>query len=123
MFVLLRGVRDEQRDRQRDRFGDLELRSERTGEQHVIALCGELDLAGADQVTEELLRVEATDACEIVVDLSELRFIDSSGIRLIVEADGRSRADGNRSRLIRGPALVRRVFEIRGVTDRLPFAG
>ena len=106
-----------------DRFGDLEVRSERTGDEHVIALVGELDLAGVDQVAEELLRAEKTDAGEIVVDLSELTFIDSSGIRLILEADARSRADGNRLRLIRGPALVQRVFEISGVTARLPFSG
>lgn len=106
-----------------DRFGDLEVRSERTGDEHVIALAGELDLAGVDRVTEELLRAEATDADAIVVDLSELTFIDSSGIRLILEADARSRADGNRLRLRRGSALVQRVFEISGVTDRLPFSG
>ena len=105
-----------------NRFGYLELRSERSGDGHVIALMGELDLEGADRVTQELLSAEATDVQEIVLDLSHLRFIDSTGIRLILAADARSRSDGNRLALVRGPREVQRVFELTGIADRLPFA-
>ena len=104
-----------------NRFGFLELRSERSDDEHVIALTGELDLDGAPRVEQELQRAEATDVERIVLDLSGLRFIDSSGIRLILAADARSRLDGNRLALIHGPRPVRRVFELTGVTERLPF--
>jgi anti-sigma B factor antagonist len=104
-----------------DRFGFLEIRSERHGDRHVIALTGELDLDGADRVIAELRRGEATDAGRIVLDLSSLRFIDSTGIRLIIEADARSRADGKRLLLIAGPPPVHRVFEMSDLVDRLPF--
>jgi anti-sigma B factor antagonist len=103
------------------RFGFLDVRSERRNDEHVIALAGELDLVGAAGVSEELLRVEATDARRIVLDLSSLEFIDSTGIRLILSADARSRAHGRRLVLIRGPQPVQRVFELSGVADRLPF--
>ena len=103
-----------------DRPGSLELRSERNDDEHVIALAGELDLDGAQRVSEALQRAEAANVRRIVLDLSQLEFIDSNGIRLILEADARSRADG-RLKLIRGPRPVHRVFELTGTTDRLPF--
>jgi anti-sigma B factor antagonist len=103
------------------RFGFLELRTERNDDEHVIALVGELDLDGAERVAQELRRAEQTDARRIVLDLSHLQFIDSSGVRLILAADERSRRDGERLALIRGPQPVQRVFELTGVTERLPF--
>jgi anti-sigma B factor antagonist len=102
--------------------GAFTVRSERDGGTHRIAPTGELDLATAADVEAELLRVEATDAEAIVLDLSGVDFIDSSGIRLIVTADARSRADSNRLSLVRPSDGVFRVFEICGVADRLPFA-
>ena len=106
-----------------NRFGFLEVRSERDDGDHVIVLAGELDLEGAERVNQELLRAEATDARRIVLDLSNLEFIDSSGIRLILAADARSRSDGDRLVLVRGPRPVHRVFELTGVAERLTFVG
>ena len=101
--------------------GALELRSERNDDEQVIALAGELDLAGAQRVSQELRRAEAAKVPRIVLDLSRLDFIDSNGIRLILEADARSRTDGGTLELIRGPQPVHRVFELTGTSDRLPF--
>jgi anti-anti-sigma factor len=104
-----------------NRFGFLEVRSERRADEHVVALAGELDLDGAERVTRELLRAEASDARRIVLDLSHLAFIDSTGVRLIIAAHARSRMDGDRLVLARGPSAVQRVFELSGVAQRLPF--
>lgn len=103
-------------------LGQLTLRSEREGEIHTICLIGELDLATADPVQAELERVEATDAAAIVLDLSDLTFMDSTGVRLLVNAQSRSRADSNRLTLLRGRAAVQRVLELTGVDALLPFA-
>ena len=102
-------------------IGSLALRSERDGETHVVALLGELDIAGAPALEEELLRVEESDAERIVIDLSSLEFIDSTGIRLVVMAADRCSAD-SRLTLLRGPKQVHRVFEITDLASRLPFA-
>lgn len=112
-----------ERSRATEVFGleQLSMTSERDGSTHVIALFGELDLAVADSVERELRRVETTDASVIVVDLSGLTFMDSTGARLVWQADVRSRAGANRLRLRRGPRAVQRVFEISGVADLLPF--
>ena len=96
--------------------------SVRDGATHTIRLFGELDLASADPVTREIERVERTDATEIVLDLAGLTFMDSSGVRLLLTANARSRADANRLTLLRGPASVQRALELCGVEPMLPFA-
>jgi stage II sporulation protein AA (anti-sigma F factor antagonist) len=98
------------------------LTSVREGHAHVIRLFGELDLATAPEVEHELQGIEQSDAKTIVLDLSQLTFMDSSGVRLVLRAEARSRADSNRLRLRRGPASVQRVFAITGLDGVLPFA-
>ena len=88
----------------------------------MIRLEGEMDIANAGDVERELLHVEATDALSIVLDLSTLRFIDSTGVRMLLCAYDRSRADSNRLALLRGTPAVQRVLELTGVVNRLPFA-
>jgi anti-anti-sigma factor len=89
----------------------------------VLSLAGELDMASADQVLEELDRVQSEGAAELVIDLSELTFMDSTGLRAILTADARSRLEGPKLTLVPGPEAVHRVFELTGMAGRLPFAG
>jgi anti-sigma B factor antagonist len=103
-------------------LGSLLIRSQRDGDVHTVAVDGEIDIATAGHVEQELLRAEATDATAIVLDLSKLSFIDSTGIRMLVMADARTRADGCRLTLRRPPDSVLRVLLIAGVAERLPFA-
>jgi anti-sigma B factor antagonist len=112
---------DGQRAERARKMGSLALRSQRDGDAHVIELIGELDLDGAPRLERELLSVEETDAPSIVVDLSRLEFIDSTGLRLLVMAADRSQGNG-RFALLRGPKQVHRVFELTDLADRLPFA-
>ena len=102
-------------------LGQLRLRSRREGGVHTIALSGEMDLSNAAEVERELRHAEATDADTILVDLAELQFMDSTGIRLLISADARSRANSGRLRLTRPPAQVFRVLCIAGIDELLPF--
>ncbi len=102
------------------KLGSLALRSQRQGDAQVIELIGELDLDGAPRLEEELKRVEASDVDSIVVDLGQLEFIDSTGLRLLVMAS--ERCQEGRFSLLRGSKQVHRVFEITDLADRLPFA-
>jgi anti-sigma B factor antagonist len=101
--------------------GVLAAHSVRDGKTHLLKLSGELDLASYDALDEELRRIEATDASRIVIDLSQLTFLDSVGVRLLVEADARSRSDSNRLQLIPGGDRVQRVLQLTGLDDSLPF--
>lgn len=100
----------------------LSFRTTVTGETAVIALTGELDVAGADVLEHELRRVaDEHGAKTLVLDLRELEFMDSTGLRLMVLADERARADGRDFALVRGRQDVHRVFEITRMVDRLRF--
>lgn len=112
---------DDSRASKARNLGRLVLRSERDGDTHVVELLGELDIAGAPALDEELLRVESEDAPSILVDLRGLEFIDSTGLRLLVMAAERSK-DSGRLALLRGPDQVHRVFELTDLVGRLPFS-
>jgi stage II sporulation protein AA (anti-sigma F factor antagonist) len=103
-------------------LGQLTVRSDREGEIHTIRLAGEVDLATADPVQRELERAEQSDAASIVLDLSQVTFMDSTGVRLLVTAHARSRADANRLTMLRGGPQVQRVIQLSGVDKLLPFA-
>jgi anti-anti-sigma factor len=100
----------------------LTIRSEREDDMHTVALAGELDLSTADGARRELERAEAGDALSIVLDLSGLTFVDSTGVQLVLAAAARSRADGDRLVVLPGTPAVQRVFELCGVERLLPFA-
>jgi anti-sigma B factor antagonist len=84
-----------------------------------VALVGELDLSTVAKVQEELRRVEVNSPATLVVDLSKLTFLDSTGLRCIATADERAREEGRRIVIVRGPDAVQRVFAITRLDDRL----
>lgn len=93
-----------------------------TGDVAVVALSGELDVAGADLLEHELARVAGDYAsARLVLDLSGLEFMDSTGLRLVVLVDERERAQNRRLTVVRGSDDVHRVFEITRMTERLHF--
>jgi anti-sigma B factor antagonist len=85
----------------------------------VVALSGEFDLAGVQAFEGELAKVEQTGAEVVLVDLSGLGFMDSSGLRALVMADQRATKTGRRLAIVPGPPAIRRVFEITQLDDRL----
>lgn len=91
---------------------------ERDGFVHVL-LVGELDLSTVAKVQEALRRVEESAPATVVLDLSKLTFLDSTGLRCIVTADERARDAGRRVVIVRGPDAVQRVFSITRLEERL----
>jgi anti-anti-sigma factor len=85
----------------------------------VLALEGELDLAGAATLEREL--DDLGDDGAVVVDLRELDFMDSSGLRALVLAARRIEEASRRFALVPGAERVMRVFEITRMRERLNF--
>jgi anti-sigma B factor antagonist len=85
----------------------------------VLTVHGDLDLASADEVRARLeaLREEGQPA---LLDLDELDFMDSSGLRMVLDAAQASDATGWRFALTPGTEQVQRLFESTRVTARLP---
>jgi anti-anti-sigma factor len=102
------------------RAGMLTIQVEQDGDIRRIRLAGELDLANAPALDAELSTALADGACQVVVDMRELTFIDSTGIAIVVTALGRD-SDGRRLRFLPSKApAVSRVLQLTGVEERLP---
>jgi anti-sigma B factor antagonist len=99
----------------------LEIRRHRDAEGIVLALQGELDLASAPELAQELRELEATDVRRILIDLRELRFMDATGISLMIRAQQSAEANGHRLALRRGAGQVQRLFQLTGVLGRFTF--
>ncbi len=90
--------------------GELTIGSARDHATHVVLLTGELDIATVQRVEDELRAIEATDVEQIILDLSGLTFMDSSGVHLIARAAARCMISATRLRLRPGPPQVQRVL-------------
>jgi anti-anti-sigma factor len=85
----------------------------------VVALHGELDLETVDEARAALRSVMTKPS--VTLDLRSLSFIDSTGLRLILEIDAHARQDGFNFFVVRGGQDVQRVFDITGIADHLAF--
>lgn len=102
--------------------GTLVVRTAKEGDAHMISLCGELDLANAGTAKTALDASLEEDTSQVVIDMRELDFIDSTGIALLVAALGNN-GDETRVRFIPSSApAVTRVLELTGLSERLPLA-
>ncbi|HEV7584561.1 MAG TPA: STAS domain-containing protein [Solirubrobacteraceae bacterium] len=91
-----------------------------SGATHTLILTGELDMATAPPL-EAVVSACAACAARLTLDLSQLTFMDSTGLNLVLSAREMCRDSGAEFALIPGPRLVQRVFEITGLVERLPF--
>jgi anti-anti-sigma factor len=86
-----------------------------------LALSGELDLASVSLLQETVNDLAGEAISAVVLDLSRLTFMDSTGVRATLDARVLCERRGYRFSLIPGPAQVQRLFELTGLLDILPF--
>lgn len=84
----------------------------------LVTLRGELDMLATAQL-EAALECLSDDV--IAVDLRDLLFLDSAGLRALILARDRLEVEDRRLVLVRGCRAVQRVFEITRMTDRMEF--
>jgi anti-sigma B factor antagonist len=99
----------------------LSVKTRAEGRRHTLVLAGELDLATAPELDAMTEQVCADGAGELVLDLRELAFIDSSGLRAILRAWQHCEAHRCELFLTSGSPAVQRLFELTGLLERLPF--
>jgi anti-sigma B factor antagonist len=81
---------------------------------YIVRLAGELDLYNAPAVREALLRASVDDPRRVIVDLSQVEFIDSTALGVLIEA--RTKVPDRKGFLLAGPGLeTRRALEISGL--------
>ena len=94
----------------------VELSSE--GERALVAPHGELDMATIPQVEAKLVEARAEGHKTLVLDLRNVTFMDSSGLRLMLVANAEARDDGYSFAIIDGPEVVRQVLDVTGTSER-----
>lgn len=88
----------------------------------LISLTGELDISATAPLEEEIARLaQEAGVRRVVIDLRELEFMDSTGLRLVALAERRLRAADRELVLVRGRDAVQRVFAITRMDDHLTF--
>ncbi|HYL50422.1 MAG TPA: STAS domain-containing protein [Acidimicrobiia bacterium] len=96
---------------------DLILTTERDGNGAVLTVRGELDAYSAPGLEEQIARLLAEQVNEVVLDLSQTGFLDSSGLRAILTAQRRLSESGGGMRLRAPSEPVTRLLEITGLSD------
>jgi anti-sigma B factor antagonist len=97
----------------------LEISNREHGRYAVVALRGELDLAGAAGLRDRLRAACDEHEGRVVLDLSELAFIDSTGLSILVEYHDKTRSAGGRLILLAPRPAVVKVLRITGLNERL----
>jgi anti-anti-sigma factor len=85
----------------------------------VLELHGELDLLGAPLLQQEIESAQLEATGIVVLDLQDLQFVDSAGLRVILAAHERLRRHGQELALTQGSEQVQRLFTIAGVNEHL----
>ena len=99
-----------------DRF---RVEASRQGEARVLRLIGELDLSGVDLLERAMeAELDAEDGI-VALDLRDVSFMDSSGLRALVMADRRVKDAGRNLVLVRPSRSVERVMTLTDVSERL----
>lgn len=95
----------------------------RRGETANLRAIGELDMHAVPAISAKLAQLREAGCPHVIIDLSELSFLDSSGLRFILDCYAEASQDGCTIALIPGPRAVQRVFELTGTIEHLPFIG
>lgn len=90
---------------------------ERAEHRAVVVVAGEIEYGTAHSLRNALADVARDRAAELVVDLADVTFMDSTGLSLLLQVQARCENDGSRLVLRRPSARVLRLLGVSGLTD------
>jgi anti-anti-sigma factor len=101
-----------------------QLDTARDGDVATVRLAGELDMGATFSLEPQIDRLLADDEVRrLVVDLRAVTFVDSTGLRLLLEIHQRAERAARELSILRPEPTVQRVFTLAGLDDVLPFEG
>ncbi len=92
----------------------------RNGKTARVVPAGELDIATVPRVERMIAELTVDAQHDLVVDLRELTFMDSTGLRMLVQTHGQSKRTGFGLQIVRGPEQINRLFVVTGLDGVLP---
>jgi anti-sigma B factor antagonist len=99
---------------------ELTVSSRREGEHTVISVRGEIDVYTAPSLRERLNELVTSGHYDLVVDLVEVDFLDSTGLGVLVGGLKRVRSHGGTLRLVCTQERILKVLRITGLTKVFP---
>jgi anti-sigma B factor antagonist len=84
-----------------------------------VSLVGEVDSSTTPQLTDCLDRLLSASPAEVVIDLTQVTFLDSAGLHALVLAHGRAAGQGTRLRVLVATRAVERPIQVTGLWDVL----
>jgi len=97
----------------------LEIEVQDSEERTLVTLSGELDAATASFLYDKLSDLEVENTQNVVLDLAQVTFMDSTGLAVIVTEHKRLQHSNGTLTIFSPPSSVRRLFEITGLTTVL----
>jgi anti-anti-sigma factor len=88
----------------------------RIGDASIVSARGDIDLSTLSKATAAL-DAGREGAKTLFLDLREVGFMDTSGLRLVIEEQQRAASAGYRFAVVPGSRKVQRLFEIAGLAD------
>jgi anti-sigma B factor antagonist len=99
---------------------ELQLATRHEGDVSVVSAQGEVDVFTAPGLDTELDALIAAGSARLVVDLSEVAFLDSTGLGVLVKALKHAREAGGWLHLVVTSDRIRKIFEITGLDASIP---
>ena len=99
---------------------DLQISVEESGSTRRIRLRGSCDLATAPSLRQTLFELTPPEVSEVVLDVTDLDFIDSTGLGVVLGAMRRLREGGGNLAIAGAQGVVRRVLEITDLDKVIP---
>lgn len=81
---------------------------------------GEIDIATVNGLMQELANAAHGHQCRVIVDLTDVTFMDSTGLNALVSARRKASAGGGEVQLVGACALVRKILRITGLDQIFP---
>src|SRR5215217_9702906 len=99
------------------------LRVVRNRDEVAVAPVGELDLASADRLAEEVQQLRAAGATHLVLDLRQVDVIDSTGLRMLLSLRNDAKRSDRALTLVPPAPAARRIFELTGTRGLFDWRG
>lgn len=96
---------------------ELSFRTRTVADWTILQVAGEVDLATRDELRERLLALVAEGARHLVVDLTALEFIDSSGLGVLIRVRNVVQEQGGSLTLVANQERILKPFRVTGLAD------
>jgi anti-sigma B factor antagonist len=100
--------------------GNFDISTQHSDGALVVSPRGEIDMATIG-LLKDAIAAERAQGDDLVIDLRGVSFMDSSGLRYVLELNRLAEQEGFALRVVRGPVAVQRVFEVSGIQSLLAF--